>query len=390
MTATTGSATDNGPQRVAILGSTGSIGRQTLDVIRALPDRFTVVALAAGRNVTLLNEQIREVHPALVAVSEASDTPRVAHPNVLTGEAGLVEIVTRSDVDLVVVATSGKAGFVPTLAAIEARKQIAIANKEVLVMAGQLVMEAVRKHGVELRPIDSEHSALWQCLRGEDSAAVEKLILTSSGGPFRTFSAEQLHDLSPAAALKHPTWTMGQKITIDSATLMNKGFEIIEAHWLFGKPYEQIDVIVHPQSIIHSMVQYVDGAIKAQLSAPDMRLAIQYALNYPVRTAQICNPLDLIATHALTFEAPDTARFPCLRLAREAGISGGTYPTVLCAADEEAVDLYLAERIKFSDIPRLVEQALEAHTRVDNPTFEDILGVDAWAREYVQTQVAQG
>jgi 1-deoxy-D-xylulose-5-phosphate reductoisomerase len=380
---------DSGPQRIAILGSTGSIGRQTLDVIRALPDRFTIVALAAGRNVTLLNEQIREVRPTLVAVSEAADAPRVAHPHVLTGETGLVEIVTRLDVDLVVVATSGKAGFVPTLAAIEARKAIAIANKEVLVMAGALVMEAVQKHSVELRPIDSEHSALWQCLRGEDTAAVEKLILTSSGGPFRTYSTEQLHDLSPAAALKHPTWTMGQKITVDSATLMNKGFEIIEAHWLFGKPYDQIDVILHPQSIIHSMVQYVDGAIKAQLSAPDMRLAIQYALNYPARTAQICNPLDLIATHALTFEAPDTTRFPCLRLAREAGIAGGTYPTVLCAADEEAVALYLSERIRFSDIPRLVEQALAAHASVDNPSFEAILEVDSWARAYIQTQAAQ-
>lgn len=377
------------PHRIAILGSTGSIGRQTLDVLRALPGHFSVVALAAGRNVTLLNEQIHEVNPAIVAVSEAADAPRVAHPHVLAGEAGLVEIVTRPDVDLVVVATSGKAGFVPTLAAIEARKAIAIANKEVLVMAGALVMEAARKHGVELRPIDSEHSALWQCLRGENADEVEKLILTSSGGPFRTYSAEQLHDLSPAAALKHPTWVMGQKITIDSATLMNKGFEIIEAHWLFGKPYEQIEVIVHPQSIIHSMVQYVDGAIKAQLSAPDMRLAIQYALNYPTRTAQICNPLDLIAARALTFEAPDTTRFPCLRLAREAGIAGGAYPTVLCAADEEAVDLYLAERIKFSDIPRLVEQALSAHTSVDNPSFEAILAVDAWARAYIQAQFTQ-
>ncbi len=377
------------PQRIAILGSTGSIGRQTLDVLRALPGQFSVVALAAGRNVTLFNEQIREIHPSVVVISEAADASHVAHPNVLTGEAGLVEIVTRPDVDLVVVATSGKAGFVPTLAAIEARKQIAIANKEVLVMAGALVMEAVRKHGVELRPIDSEHSALWQCLRGEESSEVEKLILTSSGGPFRTYSAEQLHDLKPAAALKHPTWVMGQKITIDSATLMNKGFEIIEAHWLFGKPYEQIDVIMHPQSIIHSMVQYVDGAIKAQLSAPDMRLAIQYALNYPARAAQICHPLDLIATGALTFEAPDTTRFPCLRLAREAGMAGGTYPTVLCAADEEAVDLYLAERIKFSDIPRLIEQTLEAHTGVDNPTFEAILEVDAWARAHIQSQAVQ-
>ncbi len=376
------------PQRVAILGSTGSIGRQTLEVIRALPDHFCVAALAAGRNVSLLNQQIREFKPALVAVSEAADASRVVHAHILTGEAGLVEIVTRPDVDLVVVATAGKAGFVPTLAAIEARKPIAIANKEVLVMAGALVMEAVHKYSVELRPIDSEHSALWQCLRGEDSDAVARLILTSSGGPFRTYSAEQLHDLKPAAALKHPTWVMGQKITIDSATLMNKGFEIIEAHWLFGKPYAQIDVIVHPQSIIHSMVQYVDGAIKAQLSAPDMRLAIQYALNYPVRTPQICNPLDLIATHALTFEAPDTTRFPCLRLAREAGMAGGTYPTVLCAADEEAVDLYLHERIKFSDIPRLVEQALSAHTGVDNPTFEAILEVDRWARAYVHAQAA--
>jgi 1-deoxy-D-xylulose-5-phosphate reductoisomerase len=371
-------------QRIAILGSTGSIGCQTLDVIAALPDRFTVVALAAGRNVALLNEQIHRWKPARVAISDDAAVHDVDHSTVLTGEDGLVEIATDPDVDLVVIATSGKAGFVPTLAAIKARKKIAIANKEVLVMAGQLVMEAARAHNVELRPIDSEHSALWQCLRGENSDAVEKLILTSSGGPFRTYSAEQLHDLSPAAALKHPTWTMGRKITIDSATLMNKGFEIIEAHWLFGKPYGQIDVIVHPQSIIHSMVQYVDGSIKAQLSSPDMRLAIQYALNYPERTAQVCNPLDLIATHALTFEQPDTARFPCLRLAREAGIAGGTYPVVLCAADEEAVDLYLAERIKFTDIPRLVEQALEVHTSVDNPAFEDILSADVWSRARVK------
>lgn len=371
-------------QRIAILGSTGSIGRQTLDVIAAQPDRFTVVALAAGRNVALLNAQIHRWKPAHVAVAADADVHAVDHSTVVTGEDGLAEIVTDPNVDLVVIATSGKAGFVPTLAAIEAHKEIAIANKEVLVMAGQLVMDAARAHNVELRPIDSEHSALWQCLRGEDGDAVAKLILTSSGGPFRTYGTDQLHDLKPAAALKHPTWKMGRRVTIDSATLMNKGFEVIEAHWLFDKAYDQIDVIVHPQSIIHSMVQYVDGSIKAQLSAPDMRLAIQYALNYPERTAQVCNPLDLIATHALTFEQPDTARFPCLRLAREAGVAGGTYPAVLCAADEEAVALYLAERITFSDIPRLVDRALAAHTSVDNPTFEDILAADAWAR----TQVA--
>ena len=374
-------------KRIALLGSTGSIGRQTLDVIAAHPDRFSVVALAAGRNVTLLNAQIARWQPARVAVAADADVGAVDHESVLVGEDGLVEIVTDPDIDLIIVATSGAAGFVPTLAAIKARKEIAIANKEVLVMAGQLVMDAARAHNVELRPIDSEHSALWQCLRGEDADAVAKLILTSSGGPFRTYSAEQLHDLSPAAALKHPTWSMGRKITIDSATLMNKGFEIIEAHWLFGKRYDQVDVIVHPQSIIHSMVQYVDGSVKAQLSSPDMRLAIQYALNYPERTAQVCNPMDLVATGALTFEQPDTTRFPCLRLAREAGMAGGTYPAVLCAADEEAVDLYLAERIKFSDIPRLVEQALAEHTSVDNPTFEDILAVDAWAREWVQRNV---
>ena len=370
-------------KRIAILGSTGSIGRQTLDVVAAQPDRFTVVALAAGRNVTLLNEQTHRWHPARVAVAADADVHAVDHSTVLTGEAGLIEIATAPDVDLVVVATSGKAGFGPTLAAIAAHKEIAIANKEVLVMAGQLVMDAARQHHVALRPIDSEHSALWQCLRGEDAGAVAKLILTSSGGPFRTYSAAQLHDLGPAAALKHPTWKMGRRVTIDSATLMNKGFEIIEAHWLFDKPYDQIDVVVHPQSIIHSMVQYVDGSIKAQLSAPDMRLAIQYALNYPARAAQVCNPLDLIATHTLTFEPPDTARFPCLRLAREAGMAGGTYPAVLCAADEEAVALYLAERIQFPDIPRLVEQALAAHISIDNPTFEDILAADAWARAQV-------
>ena len=364
-------------KRLAILGSTGSIGRQTLEVVRAFPHRFEVVALASGRNLTLLKGQVREFKPKLVSTevgAEGERIPKARHVHI-------EEIATHPDVDLVVVATAGKAGLAPTLAAIRAGKMVALANKEVLVMAGEIVTAEARKYGVEILPIDSEHSAIWQCLRGEDKKEIARLILTASGGPFRLKSAVQLAAVTPEDALRHPTWQMGTKVTIDSATLMNKGMEIIEAHWLFGVPYPRIEVVIHPQSIIHSMVEFADGSTKAQLSLPDMRLPIQYALTYPERWEGPFRPsVDFSVMGSLNFEAVDLQRFPCLRIAREAAEKGGTYPAVLSAADEVAVDLFLRKKINFPDIPKLVERTLERHNVVNNPSLEDIIAADAWAR----------
>jgi 1-deoxy-D-xylulose-5-phosphate reductoisomerase len=286
-------------------------------------------------------------------------------------------------VDLVLIATSGKAGLAPTLAAIRARKEVALANKEVLVMAGAMVMAEARKYGVKIRPVDSEHSAIWQCLKGEQKKKVARLLLTASGGPFLRYPAKKLEGITPEQALNHPTWKMGKKVTIDSATLMNKGMEVIEAHWLFGVPYSRISVVVHTESIAHSMVQFADGSIKAQLSRPDMRLPIQYALGYPERHFNPQLPvMDWDKAMALNFEPPDLAKFPCLRLAREAGAKGGTYPAVLCAADEVAVESFLSHRIGLVDIARLVEDALEHHRGVTRPSLDDVLEADAWARRY--------
>jgi len=294
----------------------------------------------------------------------------------------LVEMASHQGVDLVVVATSGKAGLEPTLAAIRSKKQIALANKEVLVMAGAIVMGEARRHGVEVFPVDSEHSAIWQCLRGEEGNGIRRLILTASGGPFRNRSKEELARVTPEEALAHPTWQMGPKVTVDSATLMNKGMEIIEAHWLFGVPYDEIEVIIHRQSIIHSMVEFVDGSIKAQLSLPDMRLPIQHALSYPERwQSDYHRDLDFRQVANLDFEEVDVRRFPCLRLAMEAGKKGGTYPAVASAADEVAVELFLDKRIGFTDIPKLIENTLSAHGGTDNPSLDHILAADAWARD---------
>ena len=294
-------------------------------------------------------------------------------------------MASHPDVDLVVIATAGKAGLAPTLAAIRARKEVALANKEVLVMAGAMVMAEARKHGVKIRPVDSEHSAIWQCLKGEQKKKVARLLLTASGGPFLRYPAKKLAAITPEQALNHPTWKMGRKVTVDSATLMNKGMEVIEAHWLFGMPYSRISVVVHTESIVHSMVQFADGSIKAQLSRPDMRLPIQYALVYPDRHFNPQLPImDWDKTMALNFEPPDLARFPCLRLAREAGEKGGTYPAVLCAADEVAVELFLSHRIGLVDIARLVEDTLEHHRGVGRPSLDDILEADAWARGHAK------
>ncbi len=373
-------------KRIAVLGSTGSIGQQTLEIGRIFSDRFRIVALGAGKNSTLLAEQIREFQPRMVSFQGTEGEPQPDSPPYDVAPAQLAtaeEIASHPDVDVVVVATSGKAGLAPTLAAIRAGKRVALANKEVLVMAGAMVMGEARNHKVEITPVDSEHSAIWQCLRGERRNEVARLILTASGGPFLRHSPSQLSEITPEQALRHPTWKMGRRVTIDSATLMNKGMEIIEARWLFGLPPLRIDVVIHPESIVHSMVEFTDGSIKAQLSQPDMRLPIQYAITYPRRLSSPHLPrMDFGRPASLNFEPPDVAKFPCLRIAREAAEREGTYPAVLCAADEVAVDLFLSHRIGFLDIARLVEATLERHQTVRQPSLDEILAADAWAREY--------
>jgi len=365
----------NAVRRLAILGATGSIGRQTLQVVRSLPFRFRVVALTAGKNVDLLTEQVAEFRPSLVHCQAA------CLPGAEFESLSPEEIARHPEVDTVVVATSGKAGLSATLAAVKAGKDVALANKESLVMAGDIITRAAKANGARILPVDSEHSAVWQCLRGEEQPA-RRVILTASGGPFRGSSPEELRRVTAQQALKHPSWQMGSKVTIDSATLMNKGLEVIEAHWLFDIPYDRIEVVVHPQSIVHSMVELADGSIKAQLGCPDMRLPIQYALTYPERLPNAELPrLDWSAVDALTFEPPDFDRFPCLGMAVEAGKTGGTQPAVLCAADEVAVDLFLSGDIGFTEIPRLVGQVLAGHETIADPALEDIIAADTWARQ---------
>lgn len=376
----------NTVKRIVILGSTGSIGRQTLDIVRLLSDRFKVVGLGAGNNVPLLLKQAEEFRPGFISFQEeGNEKHKINLLSSVPGSSflGLEDIACHPDVDLVIVATSGKAGLAPTFAAIRAGKQVALANKEVLVMAGEIVMAEAKRYGVEIMPVDSEHSAIWQCLQGEQRNEVARLILTASGGPFRHYSIEQLAGITPEQALKHPTWKMGKKVTIDSATLMNKGMEIMEARWLFDMPIEKIDVLVHPESIIHSMVEFADGSIKAQLSPPDMRLPIQYALSYPERVFNRELPrMNWSKISTLNFGAPNMVNFPCLKLAVEAGKRGGTCPAAVCAADEVAVDLFLSHRIGFSDIPKIVQGAMENHHSITHPSLEEILAADVWARDY--------
>src|SRR6266704_4267790 len=382
----------NFPRRIALLRSTGSIGRQTLDVVRCFPERFRVVALAARSNVSLLAQQAREFGPALTAcfaeTPEIERAAREALPEVMLGEQGLLEVATQSDVDIVVAATSGLTGLNPTLAAIDSGKTIALANKETLVMAGHLVTQAAHRAGVSILPIDSEHSAIWQCLRGENTAEINRLILTASGGPFRRATLDQLRSVTVAQALAHPTWLMGPKITIDSATLMNKGLEVLEARWLFGILYDRINVIVHPESIIHSMVEFVDGSLKMQASLPSMHLPILDAISYPQRlpTADsgLVRELNWSDVARLNFETLDIARFPCFRLALEAAKSGGTYPCVLVGADEEAVALFLNGKIRLVDIAKLIETVLARHQSVAQPDMATILDACTWARRTVQ------
>ncbi len=380
-------------KRIVLLGSTGSIGRQTLEVVAAEPERLRIVALAAGGNVALLNEQIRRFQPATVAVRGETDRAAVELPpeRVLHGPEGLLALATLPEADLVVVATSGHAAIRPTLAAIGAGKGLALANKETIVCAGELVTAAARARDVIIRPIDSEHSALWQCLHGSRGPEdVARLVVTGSGGPFRTLPAAALASVTPAQALKHPTWSMGHKITIDSATLMNKGLEVIEARWLFGLPLDRIAVLLNPQSIVHALVEYRDGSVLAQLAPPDMRLPIAYALSYPDRAPLPFPRLDLAKIGTLTFEEPDLGRFPSLRLAYEAGRAGGLYPTVLSAADEEAVSAFLRGAIPFTRIPALIDAALELFPDAGAVTPETIEEADRWARAQVRELLARG
>jgi 1-deoxy-D-xylulose-5-phosphate reductoisomerase len=359
---------------LAVLGSTGSIGRQTLDIVRNYNNIFRVLCLAAGNNYSLLKEQINEFHPKFV-FSAANVTLPVG-----ASKLTMDEMAGHPEVDMVIIATSGKAGLSPVLNAIKAHKQVAIANKEPLVMAGKIVMAEARKNGVQIRPVDSEHSAIWQCLSGEKSPA-SKLIITASGGPFYGYEREKLEKVTVAETLNHPTWKMGRKVTVDSATLLNKGLEVIEAHWLFDMPFNNIEVVVHPQSLVHSLVEFADGSIKAQISPPDMHLPIQFAMTYPGRlpSAQ-ANALDFSKLGQLVFKPVDYDNYPCLKLALEAGNKGGTYPAVLCAADEVAVNLFLDGKIKFTDISGFIGLTLDSHRAVNNPSLDEIIDADTWAR----------
>ncbi len=362
---------------IAVLGSTGSVGTQTLSVIEHLGDRFRVVSLAAGMNTALLADQVRRFDPQIVV---AKTQEPIAGRLPLLSPAGLVDAATHPDVDIVVVATSGHDAIVATAKAIEAGKTIALANKETIVCAGDYIVPLAKAHGVEIRTMDSEHSAIWQSMGGADPESVVRLILTASGGPFRTVSPTDLASVTLEQAMAHPTWNMGAKITIDSATMMNKGLEIIEAHHLFGTDYSKVEVILHPQSIVHSMVEFRDFSMIAQLGLPDMRLPIQYALTYPDHVPGLCRQLNLAEIATLTFEEPDETRFPALRIARQAGVSGGTYPTVLSAADDVAVAAFTEGRIGFLEIVQVVEETLQHHTSQPVTHLDVMAAADVWAR----------
>ncbi|MBN2909360.1 1-deoxy-D-xylulose-5-phosphate reductoisomerase [Polycladomyces sp. WAk] len=372
-------------RHLAILGSTGSIGTNTLAVAAEHPEQFEVVALAAGTNVEEMVRQANRFRPRLVsmATKEAAEAVRSrvdAGIKVMWGDEGVMAVATHPEADYVVSAMVGSRGLRPTLAAIEAGKDIGLANKETLVTAGHIVKKAAERAGVTIYPIDSEHSAIFQCLNGERHTDVHRIILTASGGAFRDWTREQLAEATPEAALKHPNWSMGAKVTIDSATMMNKGLEVIEAHWLFDLPYDRIDVVIHPESIIHSMVEFVDGAVMAQLGTPDMRVPIQYALTYPKRLSLSTKRLDWVELGSLHFRRADFDRFPCLRMAYEAGRIGGTMPTVLNAANEVAVERFLAREISFLEMEQVIERVMEWHQPITEPSLEAIDEADRWAR----------
>ena len=374
-------------KQIAILGSTGSIGTQTLDVVRQHPEEFSVYALSAHRSLDLLIQQALEFNPAVVCIADEnlyqplrealSDLPI----QVMAGEKAIAEMVTMPAIDVVVAAMVGYAGLRPTIEAIKANKTIALANKETLVVAGEIICRLAQRHKVSILPVDSEHSAIFQSLVGENMASVEKLLLTASGGPFRSFTYEQMQDVTAAQALQHPNWEMGAKITIDSASMMNKGFEVIEARWLFDIPVEKIQVLVHPQSVVHSAVQFVDGSVKAQLGTPDMRMPIQYALTYPQRWQSNVPRLDLFATKQLTFEEPDLQRFPNLRLAYEAMAKGGNVPCVLNAANEVVNLAFREAKCGFLQMSEVIERTMETIDFIAQPTYEDYVQTDKLARK---------
>ena len=374
-------------KKITILGSTGSIGCSALDVIEKNPDRFQIVALAAGTNIKKLKEQIEKFKPQVAAVKTKEMALKLSElltiknkVKIIYNEEGLKDIASFPSADIVISAISGSAGLIPTLAAIEAGKDIALANKETMVMAGEIVTTRAIKKRVKIIPVDSEHSAIFQCLEGNKRENLRRIILTASGGPFLNFTESQLKKVTLDQTLRHPKWKMGKKITIDSATMMNKGLEVIEAKWLFKMDISNIDVLIHPQSIVHSMVEFSDGAYLAQMGIPDMKIPIAYALTYPERIINNLPRLNLVRTKSLEFYKPDIKKFPCLNIAREAGICGGTAPAVLNAADEIAVSAFVQKKICFADLPKIIEKVLTAHKVKNNPSLEDILQADLWAR----------
>ena len=383
-------------KNIAVLGSTGSIGVNTLEIVRAFPERYQIVALSAGNNIELLQQQIEFFRPRIVSVVSEQDAEALTRSlkgvdvQICCGIEGLVRCATVPESEMVVVAVVGAAGLIPTLAAIKAGKDIALANKETLVTAGNLIMEEVARQKVKLIPIDSEHSAIFQSLAGHRREDVQRLILTASGGPFRKYGREHFKDISPADALAHPNWEMGRKISIDSATMMNKGLEVIEAHWLFDFPATMIDVHIHPESIIHSLVEYRDGAVMAQLGVPDMKTPIAYALSWPERLPLAQKPLDLCQMGQLSFSEPDLERFPCLRLAYDALARGGTVPAVMNAANEVAVEAFLNTRLSFLEISQVIEEVMYQHRGGDLTTVEQALHADLWGRNKAQELINGG
>lgn len=379
-------------KKISILGSTGSIGRQSLDVVRQHRDKFKIVALSALKNIDELEKQIEEFNPELVTVYEKDRagvlSSRIGKKvKVLSGMEGLLEVASLGNADVVLTSVVGSIGLLPTLRAIEAKKTIALANKETLVVAGELVMREAEKHGVKIIPVDSEHSAIFQCLQGEDPKNIQKIILTASGGPFRTWSRDEIKRARAKEALRHPTWNMGNKISIDSATLMNKGLEVIEARWLFNIEVDKIEVVVHPESIIHSMVEFRDTSVIGQMGLPNMRLPIQYALSYPERIDSNIEGLDLGHLGKLSFMPPDKEKFPCLALAYEALRIGKTMPAVLNGANEILVEYFLQDKINFYQISNLIEKAMEGHEPFSYKTVEEILELDRWIKDWVKKEI---
>ncbi|HKQ39532.1 MAG TPA: 1-deoxy-D-xylulose-5-phosphate reductoisomerase [Verrucomicrobiae bacterium] len=374
-------------KNVVLLGSTGSIGTSTIKVAEDLPEHVRLVGLAAGNNVELLQEQAEKFSPEAISIIDPAKAEqlRAHHKQVFAGSDGLIKLATLPSADIVLIAIVGTAGLKPALAAIRAGKDIAVASKEILVMAGEIVMREAAQHGVRVLAVDSEHSAIFQCLDGKPVQSVRRLLLTASGGPFRNTPKEEFPKITVERALKHPSWVMGKKITIDSATLFNKGLEMIEARWLFGIEMKRVDVVIHPQSVVHSMVEFVDGSIVAQLSTPDMCLPIQYALTYPERVGSQRVQTDFARIGSLTFEQPDLERFPALKLARRAGEIGGTLPAVLNAANEVAVETFCARKITFDQIPDVVARTMDQHQTTSHPSLEQIIEADAWARNAAAT-----